>query len=104
MYKLKREEIYNIDVLTTKIKEDRVCLIRPVQKTFQQASIIVFRRSYLHGYLLKEALDTSDFDATIIAVRLPDDLLNDVPLNLRPIELKQKYQRQIKLKKKKIED
>ena len=27
VYKLKREEIYNIDVLTTKIKEDRICLI-----------------------------------------------------------------------------
>ena len=104
VYKLKREEIYNIDVLTTKIKDDRVCLIRPVQKTFQQASIIVFRTSYLQGYLLKEAFDTSDFKATIIDVRLPEDRIKEVPLNLRPIELKQKYQRQIKLKKKKIED
>ena len=36
---LKREEIFNVNVLT-KTKEDRVALIRREGKSFQQASVI----------------------------------------------------------------
>ena len=64
----------------------------------------MLRQSFTQGYLLKEAFDTADKDATKIDVRLPEDLLNNVPLNFGSIELKTKYQKQIKMKKKKIED
>ena len=99
VFKLKREEIVNIDVLTTK-GADRVCLIRAVEKTFQQASIIVLRQSYLDGYILKEAFDTADEDALLIDIRLPEDKTNNVKLNFGSIELQPKYSKQIKLKKK----
>ena len=55
----------------------------------------------MNGYILKETFDTTDKKATLIDVRLPDDLTNDVPLNFASIELKPKYPKQIKLKKKK---
>ena len=99
-FKLKREEIVNIDVLTTK-GADRVCLIRAVEKTFQQASIIVLRQSFLDGYILKEAFDTADKAALTIDIRLPEDRTNDVKLNFGSIEFMPKYSKPIKLQQKK---
>ena len=103
VYKLERNDIVNLDVLTKK-KQDRVCLIRPVNKTFQQAAIIVLRQSFMNGYILKETFETADANATLIDVRLPSDLTNDVELNFGSMELKRKYPHQIKLKKKKLSD
>ena len=58
----------------------------------------------MNGYILKETFDTADKKATLIDVRLPDDLTNNVELNFGSIELKPKYQKQIKLKKNKMDD
>ena len=58
MSKLKRSEIYNIDVLVEK-GPGRVAYIRPtVDKVFQTASIIVMKKSYPDGYILKKDFET----------------------------------------------
>ena len=58
----------------------------------------------MNGYILKETFDTADTNGTLIDVRLPCDLINNVELNFGSMELKPKYPKQIKLKKKKMAD
>ena len=58
----------------------------------------------MEGYILKEAFDTADRDAIKIDIRLPEDRTNDVELNFGSITLKTKYKKQIKMKKKKMDD
>ena len=58
----------------------------------------------MNGYILKETFETADTNGTLIDVRLPCDLINNVELNFGSMELKPKYPHQIKLKKKKLAD
>ena len=103
VFKMKREEFVDVDVLTKK-KKDRVCLIRSVGNTFQTSSVIVMRQTYTDGYILKDSFDQRDENGTFIDVRLPDDRVANEKLNFGSITFKPKYAQQIKLKKKKLED
>ena len=98
---MEREEIQNINVLTVKDKTKRVALIRKEGKSFQSASVIVMRRGFLNGYILKKDFKVHDDDdeASFIEVNLPNK-----KLDLSAIEFGMKYPRPRKLKQDKLDD
>ena len=100
--RLEKKEIYNINVLTRKGVEKRCALIRRHGNSFQKASVIVMRKAWPNGYILKESFKIMDEDkeAVKINVNLPTAKQN---LNLGRIQLQPKYPTQIKLKKNKMD-
>ena len=97
--RLKREEIYNINVLTTKDVQKRNVLVRTHGNSFQKASVIVMRPAWPNGYILKDSFKVMDKEAEKINVNLPGAKQN---LNLGLVKLQPKYSTQIKLKPNKI--
>ena len=95
---LKREEIQNITVLTVKDKKE-AGFSKKNGKSFQSASIIVMRKAFPDGYLLKKDFNVYDEDATFIEVNLPNK-----KLDLSAIEFEMKYPRPRKLKQDKLDD
>ena len=96
-----RTEIYNIDKLVEK-GPGRVAYIRPTQdKIFQTASIIVMKKSYPDGYILKKDFKTTDEDGSLIKITVPKQTEH---LNLGLVELERKYDSQIKICDKKMKD
>ena len=100
VFPLEREEIQNINVLTVKDRTKRVALIRKEGKSFQSASVIVMRRGFLNGYILKKDFKVHDDDeATFIEVNLPNK-----KLDLSAIEFGMKYPPSRKFKQDKLDD
>ena len=77
-------------------------MIRAHGNSFQKASVIVMRKAWPNGYILKESFKVMDEDkeAVKINANLPTAKQN---LNLGRIVLQPKYPTQIKLKKNKME-
>lgn len=101
--KIRRDEIVNVSVLTTKKNEDRVALIRRSGNAFQQASVIVLRKKFPNGYILKENVTDLDEAGKFINLQTPEDLEEGKQLDFSKIELKPKYPTEIKLKKNKMD-
>ena len=95
---MKREEIQNITVLTVKDKK-RLALVRKNGKSFQSASIIVMRKAFPDGYILKKDFKVHDNDATFIEINLPNK-----KMDLSTIEFGMEYPRPRKLKQDKLDD
>ena len=92
--KMGRNDIYNIDRLVEK-GPGRVAYIRPTHdKIFQTASIIVMKKSYPDGYILKKDFKTTDEEGSLIKVTVPKPTDH---LNLGLVELQKKYETQIKI-------
>ena len=72
VYKLKRSEILNIDVLNTIEKEKRGLYVTPTKgRIFQTASVIVMKASCPDGYILKQNFEERDEQGKYIDVSLP---------------------------------
>ena len=71
--RLKREEIYNINVLTRKDVQKRSVLVRSHGNSFQKASVIVMRPAWPNGYILKDSFKVMDEakEAVKVYVNLP---------------------------------
>ena len=95
VFSLDREEIQNSTVLTVKDKRKRLALVRKEGKSFQSASVIVMRKAFPNGYILKKDFKVHDDDdeATFIEVNLPNK-----KLDLSAIEFGIKYPQPRKLK------
>ena len=100
--RLEKKHIYNINVLTRKSVRKRVALVRAHGNSFQKASVIVMRKAWPDGYILKDSFNVMDEakEAVKVCVNLPGAKKT---LNLGQVHLTPKYQTQIKLKKNKIE-
>ena len=101
VFQLKREEIQNINVLSSTDKTKRVVLIRRKGNSFQSASIIVMRARYPDGYLLKKNFKVTDEEATVVKVKLPGVTEK---LDLGTVQFEMKYPTQRKLKPEKLAD
>ena len=100
--KLERKEILNVNVLTSKNKENRVALIRNTKgRVVQKASVIVVKASWPNGYIIKDHIEQKDIKGTHVDVGLPK---SKQILNLSKIVLQQKYPEQILLNTKKLHD
>ena len=98
--RLEKKEIYNINVLANKKVQKRVVLVRKHGNSFQKASVIVMRKAWPNGYILKDSFHDLDDEAVKVLVNLPGAKEN---LNLGRVKLSTKYPTQIKLKQNKID-
>ena len=98
--RLEKKEIYNINVLANKKVQKRVVLVRKHGNSFQKASVIVMRKAWPNGYILKDSFHDLDDEAVKVLVNLPGAKEN---LNLGRVKLSPKYPTQIKLKQNKID-
>ena len=80
-----------------------MALVRSKGKSFQKASVIVLRRKFPNGYILKEDVTQLDKNGKWINIQTPEDLKKEKQLDFSAIALQPKYPTQIKLKKKKID-
>ena len=100
VFPLKRTEILDITVLTITDTTKRVALIRRYGDSFQKASVIVMRKGFNNGYLLKKDFNDKDEDSIFVEVNPP----NDPEFDLGRVEFRIKYPQPKKLKKEKLDD
>merc|ERR1712240_151613 len=72
VFPLKRTEIQDITVLTITDTKKRVALIRRYGDSFQKASVIVMRKGFNDGYLLKKDFNDKDEDSNFVEVNPPN--------------------------------
>ena len=99
VFPLKRTEIQDISVLTITDINKRVALVRKYGDSFQKASVIVMRRGFNDGYLLKKDFKGNDEDAIFVEANVPGE-----ELDLGKVEFRMKYPQPKKLTKEKLDD
>ena len=101
VFSLPRTEILDITVLTVTDATERVALIRRYGDSFQKASVIVMRKGFNNGYLLKKDFNDKDENSIFIEVNPPNA---DEGFDLGRVEFRIKYPQPKKLKKEKLDD
>ena len=94
VFQLKREDIQNINILSSTEKNKRVVLIRRKGNDFQSASIIVMKARLPDGYLLKKDFRVKDEKATFVDVKLPG-VTEHLDLGTLQFEMRYPTQRQL---------